>query len=286
LRACVASILGHAAGLVSLALLSTEGSGEPAADHSALVATVSEAVAQLDVAQVIPTIELDPQTARLDATYASSYVNESNANLLGPSIGQPGLSTGSLRASASLGVGIESELEEKQVDARKPLGRTANFYGIEAEGSKFVFVVDMSGSMAGARFRRARSELRQAIEHLGPAQSFYVVLFNDAPNPMPAVSLASVIPANVELVSAWLRKIECRGGTNPLPALLMALAMKPDAVFLLSDGKFDPTTAQAVSQFESWQHVPIHTIGFASRKGEAMLRAISQVSGGTYRYVH
>ena len=61
--------------------------------------------------------------------------------------------------------------------------------------------------------------------------------------------------------------------------------MKPDAVYLLSDGKFDSGLAQTVSQLQSFQRIPIHTIGFASRKGEPMLRAISQVSGGTYRYV-
>ena len=178
-----------------------------------------------------------------------------------------------------------AEIDEPRPNKRRNLGRSANFYGIEAEGRTFVFVVDISGSMSGSRFRRARAELYQTIEDLHPAQAFFVILFNDEANLMPSAGLAAVNQANVELVNRWLRHVECRGGTNPLPALFAALALQPNAVFLLSDGKFSPSLAEAVSQFETRQRIPIHTIGFASRKGEPALRAISQISGGTYRYV-
>ena len=286
LRSCLVSSVGHAAGLVSLALLTGGAPGGPTTDRPSLVASVSEGHAPLEVEQIIQTAQPESQQADLAAALAPSYVHESGTNVPRYFIGAPGPFADSQPVGLSLDVGLADQFDEMQGDVRKPLGRTANFYGIEAEGSKFVFVMDMSGSMSGARFRRARNELRQAIERLSPTQAFFVILFNDAPNPMPAAGLTNVNSENVQLVDAWLRKIECQGGTHPFPALLAALAMKPDAVFLLSDGKFDPTTAQAVSQLESWQRIPIHTIGFASRKGEPMLRAISQVSGGTYRYVH
>jgi len=180
---------------------------------------------------------------------------------------------------------LTAEVDDKATEAPRSLGGTASFYGVEAEGRKFIFVLDMSGSMSGGRFRRARAELCQSIENLDPAQSFFVILFNDTPTPMPSVGMAPAEPASVQLLDSWLKKIQCNGNTNPLPALLAALAMQPDAVYLLSDGKFDPALAEYVSKVQTFQRIPIHTIGFASRKGEPMLRAISQVSGGTYRFV-
>jgi uncharacterized protein with von Willebrand factor type A (vWA) domain len=207
--------------------------------------------------------------------------------LFEPSVGRPSVRARSEPAGESREIGLAKQIEQEQpAGPPKNLGRSASFYGIEAQGSKFVFVVDMSGSMVGARFRRARSELHTSIEQLAPTQAFFVILFNDVANPMPSNGLAGANAESVQQVDAWLQKIQCNGGTNPLPALMAALALTPDAVFLLSDGKFDPAVAQAVGQFQSWQRIPIHTIGFASRKGESMLRAISRVTGGTYRYVH
>ena len=169
--------------------------------------------------------------------------------------------------------------------ADKPLGNSANFSGVDAEGSDFVFVVDMSGSMSGTRFRRAKSELRRSIEALSPTQRYFIIFFSDDAWPMPADGLLEATEKNLLATRRWLKQAACMGGTHPLPALLDALRLEPDAIFLLSDGQFDPETAMHLDTAEPYVRIPIHTIGFASRAGEPMLKAISEVSGGKYRYV-
>jgi Mg-chelatase subunit ChlD len=159
------------------------------------------------------------------------------------------------------------------------------FYGIEAEGNEFVFVVDMSGSMEGSRFRRARNELRRSIEALWPYQRYFVIFFSDGAYPMPAEELLPRTEKNVQATVRWLNQIRCDGPTNPLPALLQAIDMEPDAVFLLSDGKFPMEIVVEVGQYRTGNAIPIHTISFASREGEPMLKAIAKATGGTYRYV-
>ena len=47
---------------------------------------------------------------------------------------------------------------------------------------------------------------------------------------------------------AWLRLIEPDGGTDPRPAMKQAISLKPDAVFLLSDGEFPEGTVDEVGQ--------------------------------------
>lgn len=162
---------------------------------------------------------------------------------------------------------------------------TADFYGIEARGDEFVFVVDMSGSMTGSRFRRARGELRRSIEALDPSQRFFIIFFNHGAYPMPAPGLLEPSERNLRDTVRWIKQVECQGYTNPLPALLDALDLGPDAIFLLTDGEFDPQVALAIRQARTGDTIPIHTIAFTSRAGEPMLRAISETTGGTYRFV-
>jgi Mg-chelatase subunit ChlD len=277
--------LGHAAAVASLALM-TYGSGEgsAAASRPLLAASMTEQAPQPEVDRlVLP--HRPGQDAAAEAVAWTENTFDLKTALTEPAIGLAGHPVGQFGDGLASPPALDKEFVEKPVERHQKLGRSANFYGIEAEGSKFVFVVDMSGSMSGKRFRRARTELCQTLEHLAPTQTFFVILFNDLPSLMPSLGLAAVSPSNLQLVDAWLKQVECQGGTDPLPALLMALAMKPDAVFLLSDGKFDRELARAVSQLELRDRIPVHTIGFVSRKGEPMLRAISEISGGTYRYV-
>jgi hypothetical protein len=164
-------------------------------------------------------------------------------------------------------------------------GMGHSFFGLEAAGDRVVFVVDISGSMNGRRFFRARNELRQSIESLRENQQFYVIFFNDSALPMPTERLLPATRDNINQTLDWLKYVECGGGTNPLPGLLLALQLRPDAIYLLTDGKFDPQIVWEVAQAEPPVPIPIYTISFASRTAEKLLKAIANETGGTYRYV-
>jgi hypothetical protein len=208
-------------------------------------------------------------------------------------VSQPVLDVGQFQANVSpdvLGDGglaglLADDVKGAAHGADRPLGNSANFYGVEADGDDFVFVVDMSGSMSGSRFRRAKNEVRRSIEALSPTQRYFVIFFSDNAWPMPGRELIEATPENLSDTRHWLQQAACQGGTNPLPALLDAIDLDPDAIFLLSDGRFDPNTAFQVKDAETVPAIPIHTIGFANAAGEPMLRAISDATGGTYRFV-
>lgn len=160
----------------------------------------------------------------------------------------------------------------------------ANFFGISASGNSFVFVVDKSGSMAGSRFRRARNELRRSIEALEDRQTYYIIFYDVAAVPMPANGLVAASPRNNRDTFRWLTKVEPFGNTNPLPAMIQALTIKPDAIFLLTDGDFPKVMADNIVSFQG-TGIPIHTIGFENAAGEMVLNSISARTGGTYRFV-
>lgn len=84
------------------------------------------------------------------------------------------------------------------------------------------FVIDTSGSMAGASMEQAKKALVLAIQRLEETDSFNVIEFNSDtsvlfPRPVPAS------PANEDRAITWVLSLDAGGGTEMLPALVEAL---------------------------------------------------------------
>jgi hypothetical protein len=161
-----------------------------------------------------------------------------------------------------------------------PAWRQTTFFGIRARGQFFIYVVDCSGSMVlEDRLDRAKAELRQSIRRLIEPQRFQVIFYNDEPIPMPGgVSRSANLTSKSQLVE-WLRLIQPDGETDPQPALGMALSLRPDAVFLLSDGEFPDGTVEGVAR-KNPHKVPIHCIDLSGGAAGDQLRQIARDSGG------
>jgi hypothetical protein len=128
-------------------------------------------------------------------------------------------------------------------DSEKGYGHT-KLFGIEAEGSKFVYVFDRSGSMGdngGKPLREAKKQLLASINDLEERNQFYLVFYNDQPR------LLNVGPVSGKLVFAtdtnkkqaaqFIDGIQADGGTDHMAALSIAVRLHPDVIFLLTDGE-------------------------------------------------
>jgi von Willebrand factor type A domain len=164
----------------------------------------------------------------------------------------------------------------------------AEFFGIGGYGGSFVYVVDVSGSMSErGKYERARNELLRSIAHLSENQKYFVVFYNDLWYPMDADGPVLATRRQLEQTRRWVRHVHPSGGTYPLEALLFALSLEPDAVYFLSDGKFDPAIVGLLRQQDppSAGQIPIHTISFVNRETLGLMRAIAENSGGQFRFV-
>lgn len=164
----------------------------------------------------------------------------------------------------------------------------AEFFGIGGFGGSFVYVVDVSGSMGERRkYQRARDELLRSIEQLSDEQTYFVVFYNDGWYPMDAEGPVRATRRQVERTRRWVERTRPGGGTYPLPALLFALSLEPDAIYFLSDGKFDASAIETLRQENppSAGQIPIHTIAFVSREALGIMRTIARNSGGEFRFV-
>jgi hypothetical protein len=116
---------------------------------------------------------------------------------------------------------------------------TVTFGGLGASSvSSVVYAVDCSGPMVTS-LPMVINELERSVGRLTSSQRFGVVLFRRATDGGPgAESFASVLvratPSAKELLHNWLAAAEPSGRSSPLAGVELALALKPDAVFLLS----------------------------------------------------
>jgi hypothetical protein len=175
------------------------------------------------------------------------------------------------------------------------LGLGAGFFGSKGKGKSIVYVVDCSGSMYGRRFERAKTELVRSVNRLTPEQKFYIFFFNDKTfplfDPKPAKGMLPASKANLARASTWIRKQDCNSTTDPTVALQRALELKPDVIFLLTDGDLDNGVDDISKEVRKMlveknvSHVTIHTIAFESDEGAATLEAISRENNGTFRFV-
>jgi hypothetical protein len=164
----------------------------------------------------------------------------------------------------------------------------AEFFGIGGDGGTFVYVVDLSGSMnEEGKWERARAELLRSIEHLTEGQRYYIIFYNDGWYPMAADKPIEATAKQIDRTRRWIRRLWPGGGTFPLDALMHALKLEPDAVYFLSDGRFDPAVIEMlrVHNPSSTGQIPIHTIAFVNQETIGIMKQIAHQSGGKFRFV-
>jgi von Willebrand factor type A domain len=169
---------------------------------------------------------------------------------------------------------------------------STDFFGISGYGQTFVYVVDCSGSMnQNGKFERARYELLHSIEQLNKDQRYFVIFYNHQTHPMEGDKPVFATAERIAKTTQWINYAEPDGGTNPLPALVIALSMQPDAIYFLSDGQFDPNTIRLLKVRNKpnarlkTKMVPIHSVAFYDRFAAGLMQAIAKNSAGEFRFV-
>ncbi|MBN1845520.1 MAG: VWA domain-containing protein [Sedimentisphaerales bacterium] len=162
---------------------------------------------------------------------------------------------------------------------------TTSFFGLRARGTKFIYVVDCSGSMQGAKLRAAKAELYRSVQALPAHTQFFILFYNHSFSAMPAENLVRSTDAQKAQAFQWVEQIGSSGGTDPTGAMLKALSLEPDAIWLLSDGLFHDQACTVIQQANPQAKVQIHTIAFHDNQGERQLMRIAEENRGHYRFV-
>ncbi|HEY3966226.1 MAG TPA: hypothetical protein VGM05_16825 [Planctomycetaceae bacterium] len=119
-------------------------------------------------------------------------------------------------------------------------GKGTSFFGHEATGRRFVYVLDASGSMYDYNaIAVAKAELLASLAQLDENQQFQVIFYNERCYPMTTSGRKDELfwgtEVNRTLASQFIRNIDPDGGTRHVDALLLALSYGPDVIFFLTD---------------------------------------------------
>lgn len=171
-----------------------------------------------------------------------------------------------------------------------------SFFNIKAEGSRFVYVVDRSGSMLEyGQIQAARNELLASLQSLNPTQQFHVIFYNTllremslqgrAPGPVFATEL------NRTLAGQFIQGISPEEGTSHSPALRKALGYSPEHIFLLTDGADPGLSSKELDSIKRLNRgrTQIHCIEFGLGSPvpgyTSFMMTLAKDNGGTYRYI-
>ncbi|NIA21841.1 MAG: VWA domain-containing protein, partial [Anaerolineaceae bacterium] len=164
-------------------------------------------------------------------------------------------------------------------------GGGTNFFGVAGVARKIVFVVDRSGSMTDS-IMYVKHELKRSIGVLKPNQQFFVIFYSSGPpQMMPVRKLLWATEANKQSAYEFIDNIVPIGQTDPDEALSEAFKLKPELVYLLTDGEFDKKTVGHIDRLNRGHKVTVNTICFIYSNGEAILMEIANKNDGTYKYV-
>jgi hypothetical protein len=193
-----------------------------------------------------------------------------------------GLGDGLAGAGAGEGVGIG--------EGAGAGGGGASFFGVEARGSRFVFIVDTSGSMHGERLALLQEQLITSINRLRESARFFIVEFNSTSRSLfEDTAWVEATPEAKRRAVARIMNLKADGTTRPISAFTMAfnLRPRPDAIYFMTDGEFtEDGVVQAVARMNRFAiKVPIHGIALGREASETDLRTIAEQSGGTFTLI-
>ena len=174
--------------------------------------------------------------------------------------------------------------------------RRRRVYGLTGQGSKFIYVFDRSGSMSGyggRPLRSAKGELVASLQDLDRVHQFQIIFYNQDPQ---VFALAAAAPrmefgddGGKAAATKFVNGIIASGGTEHVRPLRMALALRPDVIFFLTDADEPQLNADELAEIQRMNKgTQIHAIefGFGPESGDDnFLKRLARQNCGQHAYV-
>src|SRR6185503_14469785 len=153
---------------------------------------------------------------------------------------------------------------------------------------EMLYMIDVSGSMAGTSIEQARAALLQALDRLRPEDRFGILTFSSGFSEFSPASL----PANQSNLAAARRYVQllvANGGTEMLPALvhLMRKSSTPGYVrniILLTDGALG-NEEQIFARMQELGSARLFVISIGSAPNHFLATKMAQLGRGTFTHI-
>jgi hypothetical protein len=167
-------------------------------------------------------------------------------------------------------------------------------FGIEAEGYKFIYLVDRSDSMGdfhAAPLKAAKAELLASLRDLERNHRFGILFYNETIRSFDPAHGRAIYATdqNKDEAARFIESIAPDDGTRHDDALKAAIRKAPDVIFWLTDADkpvIEPAQIERIGRMALG--VTIHAIQFGSGPAPAEENFVAQIaraSGGKYKYI-
>ena len=258
-------------------------SAETPADQSLAAEALESTLPPLTLAPTLPAVQLPAQ----------SGVIAGNDQL----VATPGGLAGRGRPQILPGIHEAEILAQEAAREREPAprGTPANLtlFGVPSTGRSFVFVIDRSESMGRSgvgAIDAAAHELQGAIEALSGQQFFQVIAYNESATIHARRELMPATSGNKTELIEFVRRLSAFGGTEHIYGLQAALKLKPEVIYLFTDGG-DPIpnglqrrTIRELAAGRTQIHC-LHFSGERASPAAEFFQQLTRENGGTYALV-
>jgi len=154
-----------------------------------------------------------------------------------------------------------------------------------------LFVVDVSGSMAGPSIEQARQALLAALGRLRPDDTFSLLKFNDR-NEVFREEFEFAEDGALEAAREWVRSLRADGGTMIYPALMRGLDLlgasrtnRAQRMIFLTDGAVSNEAEVLRGITGQIGKARLHTIGIGNAPNEYLMRKMAWFGRGLCEFV-
>lgn len=159
---------------------------------------------------------------------------------------------------------------------------TVEFFGLRDAAERIVFVCERSGSITDTMMY-VKWELKRSLTALKPEQQFAVLFMSSGPPvEMAPKGLVPATSENKTKAADFIDSIVPTGQTSPGPALERALELKPEVIYVLTDGEVDKKTLDQVAKLNRDKAVRIHAIQFLYDAPLGLMRDLAKENGGRF----
>ncbi len=241
-----------------------------------------------------PTSDQPPLIAAISLPDVGGNLPIGDAGIAAPQLGgprgQPRLPANPIDEAAIL---AEDALIPREKAPTGPTAQLSLFGSANAEGRSFVFVIDHSNSMGGeglGAIQAAAKELAAHINQLTDQQTFQVVAYNQG---VAYFTDRELIPASAEnkrKLVTFIANLAAYGQTEHSRGLMAALRLKPEVIFLLTDGGDPPLDAGQLKMIreQAAPRTSIHCLHFGRGpldNPKNFLARLAAENRGSYVYI-
>lgn len=227
---------------------------------------------------------------------AEAIMNGSGGSVGGVGKGLGGSSGGPLAPFGTPGGGTQ-------------IGPKVGLLRVGGNAYKVVYILDRSGGMVST-WRSLASEVRNEVTKLKPIQSFAIIMCGtydnltqqtgyQAPFIVGGSALIKAEKKNKEHVFTEMENIKVGDGNDGTlqpfeDSFNLAFRLKPQLVYFLTDGAFDPKLLEVVTKLNKDKKVHINTIAYGGAKEDdgtdkavyrEQLRRMASENGGLFAHI-